>query len=298
MRSLNCELSGNQWCTFSSGTLQITEDNNWKKFARHIGFTRSEIHGKLQYSADPFFAMVNLYQERGGTPEEFVQALYEVSRDLRIRTASPTASTSSKGSWTKSFMNLSMNPRKTANDDSDTGASGKFCTKKMCFFICESSCKLSLCYFLSSLEETVSSATSRKRPSHSSGQSSSSKRRRRFSDVSETMSSSEESSCTDDYRRDVRKLSDTDMWKISELMNTMNWRALGRTLGLEESILLNIEHAYKSTGFRECAYQMLLEWKGRKPNKCTVGCLYTALVKENLNSVAKGMSVLKLGEQS
>ena len=36
----------------------------------------------------------------------------------------------------------------------------------------------------------------------------------------------------------------------------------GRTLGLEESILLNLEHAHKGAGVRECAYQTLLEWKG------------------------------------
>ena len=30
---------------------------------------------------------------------------------------------------------------------------------------------------------------------------------------------------------------------------------LGRTLGLEESILLKLEHAHKGSGMRECAYQ-------------------------------------------
>ena len=44
-------------------------------------------------------------------------------------------------------------------------------------------------------------------------------------------------------------------------MNAIKWRALGRTLGLDEDILLNLEHAHKSAGVRECAYQMLLEWK-------------------------------------
>ena len=32
-------------------------------------------------------------------------------------------------------------------------------------------------------------------------------------------------------------------------------------MGLDEDILLNLEHAHKSAGVRECAYQMLLEWK-------------------------------------
>ncbi|KAG1652899.1 Ankyrin-2 [Nymphon striatum] len=251
-------------------TLQITEDKNWKVFAQHIGFTKNEIRRKLQCSGNPFYAMVNIYHERGGTPEEFVEALHAVSCKIRSRTSSPTDSTSSGGSSKKAWLvqqqllNLSLNGRNFGGDnESDTGTS----------------------------DNTHSSMQSRKRSSQSSSQGSAKKRRRRLSDaISETMSSSEES-FSDDFvhKKDSRKLSDTDMWKISELMNTTNWRALGRTLGLEESILLNIEHAYKSTGFRECSYQMLLEWKGRKPTKCTFGSLYTALVQENLNSVAKGM---------
>lgn len=110
------------------------------------------------------------------------------------------------------------------------------------------------------------------------------------------MSSSEESSNVDSANPSNHlKLKDTDMWGISEFMNTQNWRALGRTLGLEETVLLNIEHTYKTTGFRECAYQMLLQWKERRPAKCTVGCLHTALQKENMNSVAKQLSTMKLG---
>ena len=57
------------------------------------------------------------------------------------------------------------------------------------------------------------------------------------------------------------KLSDNDLWQISAQMNAIKWRALGRTLGLEEDILLNLEHAHKGSGVRECAFQMLLEWK-------------------------------------
>ena len=42
---------------------------------------------------------------------------------------------------------------------------------------------------------------------------------------------------------------------------------LGRTLGLEESMLLNLEHAHKGSGMRECAYQTLLTWKETKPKE-------------------------------
>ena len=46
---------------------------------------------------------------------------------------------------------------------------------------------------------------------------------------------------------------------------------------------------------RECSYQMLLEWKEKKPRSCTFGQLYTALTAEKMNGVAKNMA--KLYEQ-
>lgn len=60
-------------------------------------------------------------------------------------------------------------------------------------------------------------------------------------------------------------------------------------MGIEEQVLLNLEHSHQSIGFRECAYQMLLEWKGRKPRSCTFGDLYNALVREDMIAVAKHM---------
>ena len=66
---------------------------------------------------------------------------------------------------------------------------------------------------------------------------------------------------TEKHMTNNLKLSDNDLWQISAQMNAIKWRALGRTLGLEEDILLNVENAHKSGGVRECAYQMLLEWK-------------------------------------
>lgn len=57
------------------------------------------------------------------------------------------------------------------------------------------------------------------------------------------------------------KLADGDLWQISSQMNAIKWRALGRTLGMAEDILMNLESAHKGSGVRECAYQMLLNWK-------------------------------------
>ncbi|KAJ9591244.1 hypothetical protein L9F63_002209, partial [Diploptera punctata] len=87
-----------RWTVFAmkelASSLQITDGNNWKKFAQYIGFTKSEIKSKLQYSPDPFLAMMNMYNGRGGTPEEFIQALYAVSRDLRLNHAGFSGSNS------------------------------------------------------------------------------------------------------------------------------------------------------------------------------------------------------------
>lgn len=96
-------------------------------------------------------------------------------------------------------------------------------------------------------------------------------------------------------RRDPRQMTDGDLWRVSASMNNINWRALGRTLGLQESALVNIESSYRTAGCRECAYQVLLEWKGQKPKQCTVGSLYCALTKENMNEVAKKIASNEFG---
>ena len=81
-----------------AGHLALMEDTNWKHFANYIGFTKQEIKGKLQHSPDPFLTMMNLYQNRGGTPEEFVQALYSVSRDMNLGSSSASHHSGTPGS--------------------------------------------------------------------------------------------------------------------------------------------------------------------------------------------------------
>ena len=100
---------------------------------------------------------------------------------------------------------------------------------------------------------------------------------------------------TERHIKNMYKFSDNDLWKVSGEMASINWRALGRTLGLEESILVNLEHSYKSQGMKECVYQMLREWKEKKPKTCTFGSLYAALTTEKMNYIAK--SLVKLLEE-
>ena len=327
-----------------AGHMNLTEDENWKKFASYIGFTRyqnsihflyflfldfrQEIKAKLQYSGDPFLSMMNLYQERGGTPDEFVQALYAVSRDNNLgssgcgtNTGTPNSSSSgvsgsgsqnsfsnnSQGSaannMTKRFSFFNLNPWR--NNDSDSGTAD---------MNAENSPANSNSKNVVEFSPASGSKESRKRPRMNEKPPS---LKRRKVDISnpgkswkgsykdDSYSSSDESGneaanvasqaksiSTERHQRNPYKLNDQDLWLISAHMNAINWRALGRTLGLEESILLNLEHAYKGSGFRECAYQMLLEWKGLKPKTCTFGGLYTGLCKEKMNGVAKHMAAL------
>lgn len=299
-----------------AGHLALTEETNWKHFASYIGFTKQEIRSKLQYADDPFLSMMNLYQNRGGTPEEFVQALYSVSRDMSVGTSGggstksqdTPGSTSSgvSGSGSQSSTNglpkrlsfFGLNPWRSNPEDSDSGTADMNA---------------------SPAGNSSNSKDSRKRPrppppssrnkSRSSGAAPAKKTRvdkasnagGRGSDNSysssdesgaEEMKDDAKSVSTDKHKRNPYKLSDQDLWLISAHMNAINWRALGRTLGLEESILLNLEHAHKGSGFRECAYQMLLEWKGMKPKSCTFGNLYNSLTTEKMNSVAKHMATL------
>ncbi|RWS14892.1 uncharacterized protein B4U79_09002 [Dinothrombium tinctorium] len=278
-------------------TYRVTECDNWKKLAHQIGFTRNEIETKLSCAVDPFEAVINLYQKRGGTAEEFLQRLHEVSRKIsgldtpeitppRSRRNTPTSNKSdgSNSTLPKSRKLFTTPPKWRDAEQSESGST-----------VATESTNIS------SLSSRKRYAMDKKDPIRKKKRRANgviSKRRRQFSEYSETVSSSESSEDESAINRSsVRKLTDSDMWQISALMNTMNWRALGRTLGLEESVLLNIEHAYKSTGFRECAYQMMLEWKGRRPQQCTYGNLYTALCKEKMNAIAKGISKLNFGQE-
>lgn len=277
-----------------AGSLQITDGNNWKKFAQYVGFTKSEIKSKLQYSPDPFVAMMNLYNNRGGTPEEFTQALYAVSRDLRLGKGSATGSNSDRSRSSRSGGSASdskasssqgsggnsrsllwgfrpWGKRKIEDDDSD------------------------------SADDSIRTDEREKRRSWSGSKKvsdGSAAKRRKFSDVSETVTSSSDadsdrdndhnkSVSTEKHKRNPRKLTDQALWKISAKIASKDWRNLGRTLGIEEQVLQNLDHAHQSIGFRECTYQMLLEWKSRKPRKCTFGVLYTGLTNEGMISVAK-----------
>ena len=46
--------------------LGITTDENWKAFAKHLGFTKHEIRNRLSSTTDPFALIMGAFQARGG----------------------------------------------------------------------------------------------------------------------------------------------------------------------------------------------------------------------------------------
>ena len=57
----------------------ITTDDNWKKFARALHFSATDIRLKFSKSKDPFAAIISQYRMRGGSHEDFLQTLNQVS---------------------------------------------------------------------------------------------------------------------------------------------------------------------------------------------------------------------------
>jgi len=325
------------------GSLDLTEESKMKKFAMFIGFTTHEINSKLVPSPDPFRDLLEMYQQRGGKPEEFVQALYSVGRDFNMGSSgcgsnknqddtplSTSSGVSGSGSQQSgnsqessglaqihrglAFLNPWRNER-VKDDGSDSGTADMrgldTSPGKGGFDLPGRS------------TSPVGSARKRARSKDPRGSSSAKKRRmiglpmapgsyKGAYKMEDSFSSSDESGqdeergkaaagvktiSTEKHIANNLKLSDNDLWQISAQMNAIKWRALGRTLGLDEDILLNLEHAHKSAGVRECAYQMLLEWKGVKPRQTTFGRLYGALVQENMNMVARHMADLLSSKQ-
>lgn len=316
-----------------AGNLDLMEDSRMKQFATYIGFTKHEIRCKIETSPDPFRDILSLYMQRGGKPEEFVQALYAVSRDFSMgssgcgsnksngtpnSTSSGVSSQQSGNSQESGIAQIHrrlglLNPWRNKEDGSDSGtadlrgadgspAGGEDIAGRNTSSAGGSKKRSR------PKEHRTSSAGKRRKMMGPSGMGDSYKGSYKYED---SYSSSDESGpeegmgraaevksvSTEKHLTNTLKLSDHDLWNISSQMNAIKWRALGRTLSLDEDILLNLEHAHKGSGVRECAYQMLLEWKGMKPKHATFGCLYSSLVQEKMNMVAKHMATLLTTKQ-
>ncbi|XP_030840118.1 uncharacterized protein LOC100893510 [Strongylocentrotus purpuratus] len=80
------------WTTASLKDLadmhNITVEDNWKQFARALGFSFQDIRTKLGRAADPFSEIVSMYRRKGGEYNEFMVTLSQVGRKLRLNDTS------------------------------------------------------------------------------------------------------------------------------------------------------------------------------------------------------------------
>nr|CAD7415335.1 unnamed protein product [Timema cristinae] len=194
----------------------------------------------FQYTPDPFMAMVNLYGNRGGTPEEFTQALYAVSRDLRINmsglggahskrssSAGDGSPVSSHESGSKTAKRASWWTRRLFTRDSDSGEDSRDSSPDNTSPTKESSPRTK-----DSSPHTKDSShrgTKRSHPDNSDssrqkskGRKGSASKRRRFSEVAATDSSDEEAnnemtSATSELHRKVPEALGTELWTCVSL---------------------------------------------------------------------------------
>ncbi|CAB3371402.1 Hypothetical predicted protein [Cloeon dipterum] len=301
---LNMQVQGERWTIVAikelAANLQITDGNNWKKFAKYVGFNNNEIRTKLMTSGDPFVAMTNIYQNRGGTPDEFVQALFAVHRDISQNgLADETPPSSSTGSSPSNSLNGSHNQQSSPISKYFNWWSNKKGE--------EPPEEVDMDEEMPAPPSKEHASSSRKRSHRSSGRSSSlkrneipPKRRRGHNKDSSSDRSVEESDEEDGYRQNTRKLSTNDLWKASEHLTNIKWKELGRNLGLDEGTVTNIEQNHKGDGVREFAYQVLLQWKNLTAKKCTLGALYSSLEDGKYKDQAKAIAnlVCSMGQSS
>ena len=277
-----------------------------------------------KYDGDKYEEMMRMYQERGGTAQEFVQKLYSVSRNKNIEagmyspsskdggTPGSVSSSGVSGSGSQRSQDQEFNRRfelfnldnwKKKDSGSDSGTADHHHDMSPVTLVDGAGAKVpdtpTTGYGSSRKRSIVEKTKSSKRIKTDTGSSLS--RLGNFSVRDDSLSSSDESGTeenqvkkaktlsTERHKTNQHKFSDQELWRISGEMLSINWRAVGRTLGLDEPTLVNLEHNYKTQGVRECVYQMMLEWKEKKPKTCTLGSLYTALYTEKMHNVAKNL---------
>ncbi|XP_074647770.1 uncharacterized protein LOC141903533 isoform X2 [Tubulanus polymorphus] len=241
--------------------LGINNDDNWKVFAKHLGFTAHEVNHKLGSTMDPFAFMLSIFQTRGGTPDEFVQALYEVGRNIR----------------------LNANGVKDDRSLDQIGFKIKDPPQKIDSSLEEDDLDESLSEVISRLGNN--STPKRKRSINRESPGPSAKRNRRQSVEDEQQPLSDNSFDEQSILENRQEISTSDMWRISEGL-LQSWKSFGRSLNLPEEDLLCIQHANKDDT-RECAYQMLLKFQERYPKKCKYGHIYRLLCENALSGVAR-----------
>ena len=87
----------------------ITTGDNWKEFARALGFSHQDIRTRLGRSPDPFSEIVAMYRRQGHDYDDFMLVLNQVARKLRIHDddseESPVPSASGQQGWKQMLGN-------------------------------------------------------------------------------------------------------------------------------------------------------------------------------------------------
>ena len=72
------------WLCFHVDVHGITTGDNWKVFARALGFSYQDIRTRLGRAPDPFSEIVAMYRRQGHDYDEFMLVLNQVARKLRL----------------------------------------------------------------------------------------------------------------------------------------------------------------------------------------------------------------------
>ena len=59
-------------------------DDVWENIARELGYTTLEIDMKFKNEDEPFTKLLDDYKKRGGSPNDFISAMYSVGRNANI----------------------------------------------------------------------------------------------------------------------------------------------------------------------------------------------------------------------
>ena len=105
----------------------VDEQEDFARLARDLGFTEHELNTCLTPAREPFSALLETYQVRGGTPRELVRAMYSCSRVRGLgivgaSSASPLSSVLSQCSSLGSALHPASTPVDPELDDLEEAA--------------------------------------------------------------------------------------------------------------------------------------------------------------------------------
>ncbi|XP_041473078.1 uncharacterized protein LOC121422236 [Lytechinus variegatus] len=84
----------------------ITQGENWKQFARALGFSYQVIRTKLGRAADPFSEIVSMYRRQGGEYDEFMLTLNQIGRKIRMNDTSSEESAAPNSGGAQSWKQM------------------------------------------------------------------------------------------------------------------------------------------------------------------------------------------------